>query len=88
MNGDKVAKKRDRQDRLVTKDQTVSDGVWWFSPYSEFEDFIDIGEDRVKSLARELKGRVSPYLINRLLKANGLPHGPTNTSEGPINGGC
>ena len=67
------------------KDQTVPDDEWWFSPYAEFEDFIGIGEERVKNLAKDLKDRVSPYAINRLLKLNGLPHGPTNTMEGIIN---
>ena len=67
------------------KDQTVLDDEWWFSPYAEFEDFIGIGEERVKNLAKDLKDRVSPYVINRLLKSNGLPHGPTNTKEGIIN---
>lgn len=71
--------------RQPVKDQTVSDEKWWFSPYADFEDFVGIGEARVKTLAKELEGRVSPYVINRLLKANGLPHGPTNTKEGTIN---
>jgi len=67
------------------KDQTVPDDEWWFSPYAEFEDFIGIGEERVKNLAKDLKDRVSPYTINRLLKSNGLPHGPRNMKEGLIN---
>lgn len=67
------------------KDETISDEEWWFSLFSDFEDFVGIGEVRVKTLAKELEGRVSPYIINRLLKANGLPHGPTNAKEGIIN---
>lgn len=65
----------------MSKSQSVSDEVWWFSPYAEFEDFVGIGKKRVRRLARNLGGKVSPYLINRLLKANDLPHGPTNTRE-------
>ena len=64
------------------KDESVPDETWWFSPYAEFEDFIGLGEERVKSLAKELEGRTSSYVINRLLHANNLPHGPTNTMEG------
>lgn len=67
------------------KDETISDEEWWFSLFSDFEDFVGIGEVRVKTLLKELEGRVSPYIINRLLKLNGLPHGPTNTKEGIIN---
>ena len=67
------------------KDETISDEEWWFSLFSDFEDFVDVGEARVKTLAKELEGRVSPYAINRLLKANGLSHGPTNAKEGTIN---
>lgn len=71
--------------RQPMKDQTVLDEVWWFKEWSEFEDFVGIGEERVKALARNLHGKTSSYIINRLLKANGLPHGPTNTKEGIIN---
>ena len=69
----------------ATRDQSIPDEVWWFKEWSEFEDFVGIGEDRVKALAKNLHGKTSPYIINRLLKVNGLPHGPTNTKEGTIN---
>ena len=59
----------------------IPDEQGWFSEYAEFEDFVGIGEERVTKLADNLRGRISVYLINRLLKANGLPHGPTNTRE-------
>jgi hypothetical protein len=62
-------------------DQTVSDIDWWFSDWAEFEDFVGIGPERTQVLAEQLQGRVSGYLINRLLKANNLPHGPTNEKE-------
>ena len=64
--------------------EDIPDEAWWFSPYAEFEDFVGIGDRRVRKLARALTGRVSPYVINRLLKANGMPHGPTNMTEGII----
>ena len=66
-------------------DETYPDEEWWFKELSVFEDFVGIGEERVKALAKNLHGKTSPYIINRLLKANGLPHGPTNTREGIIN---
>lgn len=62
-------------------DQTIPDEEWWFKEWSEFEDFVGIGHDRVISLSISLEGKTSPYIINRLLKANGLPHGPTNTMD-------
>ena len=65
------------------RDESVSDEMWWFSPYAEFEDFVDLGEERIKNLVKEIEGRVSPYVINRLLHANEMPHGPRNTMEGP-----
>lgn len=65
------------------RDESVSDEIWWFSPHAEFEDFVDLGEERIKNLVKEIEGRVSPYVINRLLHANKLPHGPRNTMEGP-----
>jgi hypothetical protein len=63
-------------------DQTVPDHQWWQSSYAEFEDFIGIGEERTKSLADKLtKDGASKYIINRLLAANNLPHGPCNAME-------
>ena len=62
-------------------DQSVSDIQWWFSDYADFEDFVGIGSQRVLSLADQLRDAVSPYAINRLLRANGLPHGPCNAKE-------
>jgi hypothetical protein len=70
----------------VATDETVPDEVWWFSGFAEFEDFVGIGRERVGKLAVSLRGRVSPYIINRLRKANRLKHGPTNTTEGIITG--
>lgn len=65
----------------AARDKSIPDEVWWFKEWSEFEDFVGIGDDRVIDLSINLEGRVSPYIINRLLKANGLPHGPTNTMD-------
>lgn len=67
--------------RISVHDESIPDSIWWFSPWAEFEDFVGLGRPRVRQLAKALKGKVSPYFINRLLKANGLPHGPTNTTE-------
>ncbi len=66
---------------LTVKDESISDIDWWFNPWAEFEDFVGIGEQRVRQLAVNLGNKVSIYIINRLLKANGLPHGPTNATE-------
>lgn len=65
----------------TAQDESIPDIDWWFDDYAEFEDFVGIGEKRVLTLAEQLKGRVHIYLINRLLKANGLPHGPCNSKE-------
>ncbi len=65
------------------RDESVSDETWWFSPHAEFEDFVGLGEERVKNLVKEIRDKVSPYVINRLLHANEMPHGPRNTMEGP-----
>jgi hypothetical protein len=63
-------------------DLSVPDIDWWHSAYSEFEDFVGIGDERVLALADQLRERgASNFTINRLLKANELPHGPCNTSE-------
>ena len=66
-------------------DLTISDIDWWFSDYADFEDFVDMGEERVLTLAENLKKRVSKYVVNRLLRANGLPHGPCNMKEEEMN---
>lgn len=64
------------------RDEKVPDEEWWFDKWAEFEDFVGIGKERVERLAPKLRSRgVHEYNINRLLKANGLPHGPTNASE-------
>ena len=63
------------------QDESISDIDWWFNDFAEFEDFVGIGEVRVKKLAADLKGKVHDYVINRLLKANALPHGPCNAKE-------
>lgn len=63
------------------KDLSVPDIDWWFSDCAEFEDFIGIGDERVLALAERLHRGGLIYTANRLLKANGLPHGPCNTSE-------
>jgi hypothetical protein len=62
-------------------DPNVSDIDWWFSDYASFEDFVGIGQERALALAERLHGGGLIYTANRLLKANGLPHGPCNTSE-------
>jgi hypothetical protein len=63
-------------------DQGISDHVWWYSDFSEFEDFVGIGEQRIQDLAENLRrGGTSEFIINRLLKANGLKHGPCNSKE-------
>lgn len=62
-------------------DESVSDIDWWFSEYASFEDFVGIGNERVLALAEQLLGGGLTFTANRLLKANGLPHGPCNTSE-------
>lgn len=67
---------------IMPKDLSVSDIKWWFSAYSNFEDFVGIGEARVLKLAEQLKENgINDCFINRLLKANKLPHGPCNTKE-------
>ena len=67
---------------MCYKDQSVSDYSWWFSEFSEFENFVGIGEKRVRNLADRLRWQgVNEYIINRLLKANDLPHGPCNRRE-------
>ena len=68
---------------MAATDTTIPDEQWWFSDYAEFEDFVGIGTERTKALAAHLRGRVSHYVINRLLRANGLPHGSTNAAEAP-----
>jgi hypothetical protein len=62
-------------------DKSVPDIDWWFSDYASFEDFVGIGEERVVALAEQLHGGGLTFTANRLLKANGLEHGPCNTSE-------
>ena len=62
-------------------DQTIPDEQWWFATYAEFEDFVGISPDRVRHLVQALQGKVSSYELNRLLEANNLPHGPTNSAE-------
>ena len=62
-------------------DLSVPDIDWWFSDYAEFEDFVGIGDKRVLALAEELSSASLTFTANRLLKANGLPHGPCNTRE-------
>ncbi len=66
----------------MTTDESIPDEKWWYSPYAEFEDFVGIGEERTRQLVEKL-GRhgMSEFILNRLLKANGLPHGPCNTQE-------
>ncbi len=69
---------------MPSTDHTIPDSVWWGSDYASFEDFVGIGVERVEALCRFLLGRgESVYIINRLRKANGLPHGPCNTLEEP-----
>jgi len=63
-------------------DTTVPDIEWWFSGWAESEDFVGIGEERVNTLVAGLRrSGVSEFLINRLLKDNGMPHGPCNAVE-------
>ncbi len=65
-------------------DQSVPDIDWWFSPFAEFEDFVGISAERVEALCAALQQRgLHEYLINRLRKANHLPHGPCNAKEDP-----
>ena len=67
---------------MAQTDESVPDLVWWFSEYAEFEDFVGIGEERINVLVEGLRDRgISRYIINRLLKANGMRHGPTNSVE-------
>jgi len=64
-------------------DLSVPDFEWWHSPYAESEDFVGIGTTRIRKLVAALrKDGESSYIINRLLKDNGMPHGPTNRREG------
>ncbi len=64
------------------QDESVSDLEWWGSDYAEFEDFVGIGERRVRTLVSGLRMRgESEFVVNRLLRANGLPHGPCNKKE-------
>lgn len=63
------------------KDQTIPDSEWWDSPYSEFEHFVGIGEERVAALATFLRNRGERFVSNRLLAANGMEHGPCNIVE-------
>jgi len=62
-------------------DESVPGIDWWFSDYASFEDFVGIGDERVLALAEQLSGAGLTFTANRLLKANGLPHGPCNTKE-------
>lgn len=69
-------------DKTKSLDESIPDEVWWFNEFAEFEDFVGIGEVRAKKLAEALKKKgVDSYSINRMLQANGCPHGPTNASE-------
>jgi hypothetical protein len=60
-------------------DQTVPDEEWWWSCYADFEDFVGIGRERVLALARKLEDEVSPVVVERLLKANGLQRNDLNS---------
>jgi hypothetical protein len=64
------------------RDRSVEDHDWWYSEYAEFEDFVGIGDERTIALVEHLHQHGEPgVIINRLLKANGLEHGPCNTRE-------
>ena len=60
---------------------SVSDFDLWLSDDSKFEDFVGIGRERTLTLAEQLRRGGWTIEASRLLKANGLPHGPCNTSE-------
>lgn len=62
-------------------DLSIPDQEWWYSTFAEFEDFVGIGAERATALADYLLCVGERYQANRLLEANGLPHGPTNAVE-------
>ncbi len=64
--------------------ESVPDNQWWGSAYAEFEDFVGIGEERVTRLAAYLRSTgESEFIVNRLLAANNLPHGPCGATPAP-----